>query len=39
MSNNLEEYNDPISYDIENDTYTGELKMLEEWAIKQGDQY
>ena len=36
LKNNLEEYDDPISYDIENDTYTGELKLLTEWAIKQG---
>ncbi|WP_277586609.1 class I SAM-dependent methyltransferase [Psychrobacillus antarcticus] len=36
MSNNLEEYSDPISYDIENDAYTGELDLLTEWAINQG---
>jgi len=36
MVNNLEEYNDPISYDIENDAYTGELNLLGNWAIKQG---
>lgn len=36
MKNNLEEYSDPISYDIENDAYNGELKLLIEWAIKQG---
>ena len=34
--NNFEEYNDPISYDIENDAYTSELNLLTEWAIKQG---
>ena len=36
MVNNLEEYNDPISYDIENDAYTGELNLLTKWTIKQG---
>ena len=36
MNNNLEEYSDPISYDIENDTNTGELNLLTKWAIKQG---
>ncbi|MFJ7826718.1 class I SAM-dependent methyltransferase [Psychrobacillus sp. NPDC096623] len=36
MNNNLEEYSDPVSYDIENDDYTGELNLLTEWAIQQG---
>lgn len=36
MNNNLEEYSDPISYDIENGAYTGELNLLTKWAIKQG---
>ncbi|SDM89613.1 Methyltransferase domain-containing protein [Psychrobacillus sp. OK028] len=36
MINNQEEYSDPVSYDIENDAYTGELDLLTEWAIKQG---
>lgn len=36
MINNLEEYDDPNSYDMENDAYIGELKILTEWAVKQG---
>jgi len=36
MNDNLDEYNDPISYDNENDAYTGELNLLTKWATKQG---
>ncbi len=32
--NNLEEYENPISYDDENDHYLGELSLLMEWASK-----
>lgn len=31
---NLEEYDDPVSYDIENNAYLGELPFLMEWASK-----
>ncbi|WP_144512168.1 class I SAM-dependent methyltransferase [Bacillus sp. FJAT-22090] len=34
FANNLEEYDDPASYDIENNAYLGELPFLTEWASK-----
>ena len=36
FTDNLEEYDNPVSYDIENDAYIGELSLLEEWATKIG---
>lgn len=36
FTNNLEEYDDPISYDIENNAYLGELPFLMEWVSKKG---
>ncbi|TQR12825.1 class I SAM-dependent methyltransferase [Psychrobacillus soli] len=32
---NLEEYDDPVSYDIENNGYIGELPLLEQWASQE----
>lgn len=34
FTDNLEEYDDPVSYDIENNAYIGELPLLVEWASK-----
>lgn len=34
FTENLEEYDDPVSYDIENNPYIGELPFLEQWASK-----
>lgn len=36
FTDNLEEYDDPVSYDIENNAYLGELPFLMEWASKKG---
>lgn len=32
FTDNLEEYDDPISYDLENNAYVGELPLLMQWA-------
>ncbi|WP_225986050.1 class I SAM-dependent methyltransferase [Psychrobacillus glaciei] len=34
MNDNMEEYDNPISYDIENNAYVGEIPFLIEWASK-----
>lgn len=34
FNDNLEEYDDPVSYDIENNAYIGELPLLVQWASK-----
>lgn len=34
LLNNPEEYDNPIQYDIENDSYIGEVPFLTEWATK-----
>ncbi|TQR19992.1 class I SAM-dependent DNA methyltransferase [Psychrobacillus vulpis] len=34
FTDNLEEYDDPVSYDIENNAYIGELPLLVKWASK-----
>nr|WP_093270698.1 class I SAM-dependent methyltransferase [Psychrobacillus sp. OK032] len=36
FTENLEEYDDPVSYDIENNAYLGELPFLMEWASSKG---
>lgn len=34
FTDNLEEYDNPVVYDIENNAYVGELPLLVEWASK-----
>lgn len=41
LLDNLEEYDNPIQYDIENESYIREVPFLSEWATKKsaGLQY